>query len=103
MTSFTIVCLALLVWLSGCKKTCYQCSALVGSFRCYKGNDTVLFGAVDLSAISDSLMEFYSKGFACDTTSFSWFQGGGPGTAPVCNKEMVQQFEQAGDDCVASP
>lgn len=97
MVGFKIVCLALLVWFSGCNPICYDCEDLFATIFCYKGADTIITTAITLSQIEDKVNFYQSMGYRCDTALGYISSPTGPFT--VCGRPEVKHAIQQGGIC----
>ena len=91
-----IVCLLLVLAGSGCRK-CYRCSELYGSFKCYKGNDSVKF-AISGTQINDTLNKLYANGYHCDTMVFVYLYH-----KDACGTQEYNALTHTGDSCKPYP
>ncbi len=93
----------LLVGVSGCKK-CYECSVLMGTFKCNNGVDTIILSLGHKSVIVDSMNNLYSRGYTnCDTQRFIWVTG--PWDVinnPICTQESYKAYKELGDECTVN-
>ncbi len=93
----------LLVGVSGCKK-CYECSVLVGTFRCDNGVDSITLFTAHKKYMIDTLNSVYSRGYVhCDTFQFQWVTG--PWyiiNNPICTHDSYKGLEALGDECTVT-